>query len=311
MNNLSTFIFKPSKTIIFSNKTRNNINSIEPYKYKAHSLSKQQKIFNTISPVRPFNRFIRQKIYGTGEDPSSAFIHFMNKDGEKPYKKTISPIITEGIKKAIKNNKWSLGTTYITNKKEYLPKIDPYKEYCFTERDEDDKSGVTAGNVVNPPTKERYNTLEVYKNINDKYPFKKMKEQFNSSYESNSFWKPYINRNDKNFNRSSVTYNIINNKDNAIFGKKEISVLEKSIHNKRKGLCEFLHLQRVYEPNYSQKYKRFLKENKEGFMKYKGVFTELYDSYNKSGNIYKPFLIEENNKKKPRKTRNNLQAIVY
>lgn len=304
------FTFRPTKKFLYSSKTKEDYNIIKPY--KSNSLTKAQTTLNTFNPVRPFTRFIKPKIYGTGIDPSKSFARFMKKDAEKPYQKTISPIITEGIK-YIPNSKlkWSLGTTYKCYNKDLMPKLDPYQEYCFTERDEDDKSGVTANNVDETSKKERYNTLEVYKNINDKYPFKRMKEQFNSSYESNSFWKPYINKNDKNFNRSSVTYNIINNKENAIFGKKEISVLEKSIHNKRKGLCEFLHLQRVYEPNYSPKYKSFLKENKEGFMKYKGVFTELYDSYNKSGNIYKPFLIEEDNKKKGKKTRNNLQTIIY
>mgnify|MGYP006873124367 CR=1 FL=1 len=305
------FTFKPTKKFLYTSKTREDYNINKPY--KSNSLTKAQTTLNTFNPVRPFTRFIKPKIYGTGLDPSKAFVHFMKRDAEKPYKKTVSPIITEGIKYCPnKNLRWSLGTTYKCYNKDFIPKLDPFKEYCFTERDEDDKSGVTSdNNVVDRPKNEKFNTLEVCKNISDKYPFKKMKEQFNSSYESKSFWKPYINNNDKNFNRSSVTYNIINNKDNSIFGKKEISVLEKSIHNKRKGLSEFLHLQRIYEPNYSPKYNSFLKENKEGFRKYKGVFTELYDSYNKSGNIYKPFLIEENSKKKIKKSRNNLETIIY
>ena len=306
----SDFTFRPKKNFLYASRTKEDYNIIRPY--KSNSLTKAQATLNTFKPVRPFTRFIKPKIYGTGLNPSKAFDRFMKRDAEKPYQKTVSPIITEGIKYIPnKKLKWSLGTTYKCYNRDLIPKLDPYKEYNFTERDEVDKSEMTAYNNVDPPKEERYNTLEIYKNINDKYPFKKMKEQFNSSYESNSFWKPYNNLNDKNFNRSSVTYNIINNKENAIFGKKEISYLEKSIHNKRKGLCEFLHLQRVYEPNYSQKYKRFLKENKEGFMKYKGVFTELYDSYNRSGNIYKPFLIEEIDKKKAKKARNNLQNIIY
>ena len=299
MNHLSTFIFKPSKTIIFTNKTRNNINSIEPYKYKAHSLSKQQKIFNTISPVRPFNRFIRQKIYGTGEDPSSAFIHFMNKDGEKPYKKKISPIITEGIKKAIKNNKWSLGTTYITNKKEYLPKIDPYKEYCFTSRDKD-KINTNKFLMTYLPTDhislrnpELSKTIDVDKKRNNSYM--SMKKKFHFNIESESYWKPYINVDNNNFNRSSVKYNIINNKENKISGKKDISIIEKTVNNKKKGVTEFFHLQRDYEPNFSPKFSKFFKEYRSGFMKYKGLFTDLYDSYNKNGNIYQPFSINNNN----------------
>ena len=305
MNHLSTFIFKPSKTIIFTNKTRNNINSIEPYKYKAHSLSKQQKIFNTISPVRPFNRFIRQKIYGTGEDPSSAFIHFMNKDGEKPYKKKISPIITEGIKKTIKNNKWSLGTTYITNKKEYLPKIDPYKEYCFTSSDKD-KINTNKFLMTYLPTDHiSIRNPGIFKTIDadskGNSSFLKMKSKFNFNSESESYWAPFASYDNNNFNRSSVHYNIINNKDNLISGKKELYINEKTINNKKKGVTEFFHLQRDYEPNYSPKFSNFLKENRNGFRFYKGAFTDLYDSYNRNGNIYQPFSIDNNKKMNRRK----------
>ena len=58
------------------------------------------------------------------------------------------------------------------------------------------------------------------------------------------------------------------------------------MNNKKKGFFEFYHLQRNYEPNYSPKFRKFFLENNNGFMRYKGEFTELYDSYIKNGNIY-------------------------
>ena len=77
MNKLSPFRFKPSKKFIFSQKIRNNnLDSLQLH--KAHSFSSRRKIFNTIVPVKPFTRFIKPKIYGTGADPSTTFLHFMN-----------------------------------------------------------------------------------------------------------------------------------------------------------------------------------------------------------------------------------------
>ena len=303
MNKISPFRFKPLKQFIFTSKPKDNFATIQPYKIKP--IPKQQKIFNTISPVKPFTRFIKPKIYGTGSDPSMAFINFMNKDCEKPYKKMISPIITQGFKnKPIKNIRWSLGTTCNCNNKDYLPKLDPFKEYNFYSRNNKIKNSYTTAylstdhiSIRNP----EFKTLEVDGEKN--YKFFNMKKKYNPNSESESYWVPFAFNNDNNnFNRSSVPYNIINNKDNKISGKKEISIIEKTINNKKKGVAEFYHLQRNYEPNYSPKFSKYIDKYKKGFLKYKGVFTNLYDSYNKNGNIYQPFSIDNNpisrNKKK-------------
>lgn len=311
MNRLSSFTFKPSKQYLFTQKINKiDFKTIIPNKIKKnHSTSNNQKIFNTIKPVRPFTRFIKQKIYGTGSDPSNAFLHFMSKDSEKPYKKTISPIITDGIKKTpTKNLRWSLGTTYKCNNKEYLPKYEPYKEYFFTSQNVDRNNNnfrltylpTDHISIRNPDV---YKTIEIDKNRNNS--FLRMKGKFNFNSESESYWVPFAlsNKDNNNFNRSSVKYDIISNKDNLISGKKEISMIEKTINNKKKGVTEFFHLQRDYEPNYSPKFSSYLKENKNGFRRYKGAFTDLYDSYNRNGNIYQPFSID-NNKKINRRKKN-------
>lgn len=292
MRKLPSFNFKPSKNILFTTRNKSNFDSI-PLR-KTHSFSNHQKAFNTITPVRPFNRFIKPKIYGTGSDPSSAFLHFIKKDCEKPYKKKISPIITEGIKYIPhKNIKWSLGTTCQCNNKDYLPKFDPFKEYHFSsENDKKEKGDRYLRNEIQK-NHDAFKTIDVGSDNNSS--FLNMKKKFNFNTESNSFWSPYSCTHDNNFNRSSVNYNIISNKENKISGKIEISAIEKTVNNKKKGVTEFYHLQRNYEPNYSPKFSKFIHENNNGFMKYKGVFTELYDSYIKNGNIYKPFLIDSNN----------------
>ena len=305
MKKLSSFKFKPSKNVTFAKASNNNLHIIQPYKVR--SLSKQQKMFNTINPVRPFNRFIRPKIYNTGLDPSSAFLHFMRKDSEKPYKRNISSIIKEGIgNNTDKNIRWSLGTTYKCNNKDYLPKVDPFQEYYFTPRYDDDK---IKDNIYLKTYSSRNNKIlrnnDNYKTLEDgnkkNLSYLNMKKKFNFNSESNSFWSPYASHNiSNNFNRSSVKYNIINNEENLISGKRDMSIFEKTANNKKKGVAEYYHLQRNYEPNYSPKFNQFYNENRNGFMKYKGLFTELYDSSNKNGNIYLPFKIDNNSKKTKR-----------
>ena len=39
------------------------------------------------------------------------------------------------------------------------------------------------------------------------------------------------------------------------------------------------------------------RENNRRYMKYKGTFTQLYDSYNRNGNVYQPFSKSNSNEK--------------
>ena len=52
-----------------------------------------------------------------------------------------------------------------------------------------------------------------------------------------------------------------------------------------------------------------LKENNNIFMKYKGTFTQLYDSYNKNGNVFQPFS-KSNSNEKLNKINKNLNIII-
>ena len=78
MNKFSRFTFKPSKQFIFSSKEKANFVDFQPYKLE--SKPKTQKLFSTITPVRPFNRFMKPKQANTGIDPTQTFIDFINKD---------------------------------------------------------------------------------------------------------------------------------------------------------------------------------------------------------------------------------------
>ena len=299
MNELSKFVFKPSKNFIFTSKEKKKFVEYEPY--KTNSVPKSQKLFSTINPVRPFNRFIKPKKANTGVDPIQIFINFINKDFSKPYKNTLSSCYNNDKKDIqIENTKWSLGTTCNCPRKQFLPKTDPYKNYYFIKNDDNknkDNLRMTylSTDHISIKTPDMLNTIDFKKIDNKKSVLNLKKLNFNS--ESNSYWVPFNHQDDNNFNRSSVDYNIINYKNNKISGKREPTILEKSINNKKKGVTEFSQLQRPFEPNYSPKYAEMFRENNRRYMKYKGIFTQLYDSYNRNGNVYQPFSKSNSNEK--------------
>ena len=299
MTELSKFVFKPSKNFIFTSKEKKKFVEYELYKTK--SVPKSQKLFSTINPVRPFNRFIKPKKANTGVDPIQIFINFINKDFSKPYKNTLSSCYNNDKKDIqIENTKWSLGTTCNCPRKQFLPKTDPYKNYYFIKNDDNknkDNLRMTylSTDHISIKTPDMLNTIDFKKIDNKKSVLNLKKLNFNS--ESNSYWVPFNHQDDNNFNRSSVDYNIINYKNNKISGKREPTILEKSINNKKKGVTEFSQLQRPFEPNYSPKYAEMFRENNRRYMKYKGIYTQLYDSYNRNGNVYQPFSKSNSNEK--------------
>lgn len=306
MNKPTKFAFKPSKQFIFSTKEKTKFIDYQPY--KLNSKPKAQQLFSTISPVRPFNRFMKTKQANTGIDPTQTFINFINKDFPRPYKNQISPFSKENKRSInIENTKWSIGTTCNCYRKEFLPKIDPYKDYHFLTNNENrNKKNLRmtylSTDHISIKTPDMLKTIDAIKN-NNKKSILKLK-QLNFNFESNSDWVPFDHSDDNNFNRSSVDYNIINYKENKSSGKRETTFLERSINNKKKGVTEFYQLQRTFEPNFRPKYEQMFKENDKRFMKYKGTFTQLYDSYNKNGNVYQPFSKSNFNEKE------NIKKII-
>ena len=297
--NYQNLFLNHRKTLFLHQKKKKKFVEYEPYKTK--SVPKSQKLFSTINPVRPFNRFIKPKKANTGVDPIQIFINFINKDFSKPYKNTLSSCYNNDKKDIqIENTKWSLGTTCNCPRKQFLPKMDPYKNYYFIKNDDNknkDNLRMTylSTDHISIKTPDMLNTID-FKKIDNKKSVLNLKK-FNFNSESNSYWVPFNHQVDNNFNRSSVDYNIINYKNNKISGKREPTILEKSINNKKKGVTEFSQLQRPFEPNYSPKYAEMFRENNRRYMKYKGIYTQLYDSYNRNGNVYQPFSKSNSNEK--------------
>lgn len=301
MYRLKEFRFFPTKKYIFKDiENKNNYKS----KYIIHKLAPKQIDFNNFHTVKPFNRFGKTKIYNSGLDPQSCFVDFINKDPDKPYKRHISPIITKDIRYTPSSPfRWDIGCTKSCHRKELLPKLDPYKEYNFlnksyksldinSKNNEDENYKINEINYL--PTdhisiREPKLSKSIDNNDLKNFPFLKLKGEYCNTSDSNSFWVPRNNSDKSLSNKSSVDYNIINNKNENFYENNNESMLNKTLFNKKKGIAEFESTQRLYGPHFNQTFLRLIKENGDRFKKYRGIFSELYDSAIKNGNIYVPF----------------------
>ena len=296
------FIFSPTKNYIFTkkeisaNKSRNTL----------HKLSPANNKFNVFRPVKPFNRFGKPKIYNTGIDPPSIFIDFIKKDPDKPYQRDISPIIKKDIKYIPTSPlRWGIGCTKSCHREDLVPKYDPFKEYHFLKKLSPNRYKTSNNSISYESEKDGHFEKTYLKtdhisirepkiskskdNNKNNFPFLSLKGEYHITNDSNSFWVPRNNANTSFSNNSSVDYNIISNIKDNISGIQKDTMFNKTLHNKKKGIEEFVVSQRPFGPNYNQTFSKLIKENTYRFRKYKGVFTELYDSAIKNGNIFKPF----------------------
>ena len=99
-------------------------------------------------------------------------------------------------------------------------------------------------------------------------------------------WEP-TNPNFSVNNNSSVVYNIINGSENKYTGLKKIKIFDKKVANKKKGVTEFSDLARSFFPNYNPQYPQFEKDKI--FNRYNGLFSQMYNSAWRNGNLVIPF----------------------
>lgn len=90
-------------------------------------------------------------------------------------------------------------------------------------------------------------------------------------------------------NRSGVSYDILNHKENPICGAIPINILDKKVVNKKKGVGEFEEFTRLYYPNFNSNFEKAYNENQDLFKRYRGIFSTMYDRAHKNGNIVVPF----------------------
>ena len=284
-----SFVFKPKKQYKFS------VTKKEDYKiYYPPKLSLAQKNFDVIKPVHPFNRFSRSKIADTGVDPQQAFLHFIQNDPTLPYSREM-PSVYDEYKKLPKSpsEKWTIGNTCKCNNEKFLAIKDPYKDYFF-EKKNDEKIKAYQKNFL-PTDHISLGRPKLSESVDNYFSFLKMKSVSNINNDSESYWVPKINNRLTVANQSSVAYNIINNADQKSNVSNNVNMNDKFINNKKKGIAEFSDYLNSHNYNPNLKYVSQYEQNKNRFQRYKGVFSELYDSCSRNGNIYLPFRGRINN----------------
>ena len=213
----SIFVFKPTKKFIFNPRPKEDL----PLKtFKEQKLSLVQKNFNTIKPVRPFNRFVESKLANSGIDPSTVFINFNNKDPNQPILNQDNSVYNDLRDKYIPTEPqtWSVGYTYECKDEKLIPRKQQYKDYYFLTRNKEDEKKYKDNYL--PTDHISIRMPKVSKSVDKKdiienkyYPYLKMKSEFGTNQNSESYWVPQIQNKATMSNRSSVGYNIINNKD--------------------------------------------------------------------------------------------------
>ena len=291
----SKFVFKPSKKFIFNPRPPVD-KPINPY--REQKLTIVQKNFHAYKPVRPFNRFGKPKIANTGIDPSTVFINFNNKDPTQPYNAKDSSVYNEDYRKYVPTEplKWSVGNTYICNDERLLPRREQFKEYNFSKHIKEDEEKYRSNYL--PTDHISIRMPKGSKSVDNRnFPYLQMKSEFGPNENSDSYWVPKIQDKATMSNRSSVEYNIINNQENPLTGVVNVGILDKAVNNKKKGVAEFSDYLKPFNYNPNKRYLKYYDKNNDRFHYYKGVFSELYDSAARNGNIYIPFKGDTQSKK--------------
>ena len=283
----SQFVFQPSKKFIFN--VRPPVDKSSKH-YREQKLTLVQKSFDFYKPVRPFNRFGKPKIASTGIDPSTVFINFNNKDPNPPYNAKDTSIYNEYYHKYIPTEplKWSIGNTVICNDEKLLPRKEQFKEYNFSIHNKEEEEKYRNNYLSTDHICLRMPNLN--KSVDShNHPYLKMKSEFGTNQDSDSYWVPKVQEKESMSNRSSVEYDIINNQKNQKTGVINVGILDKALNNKRKGVAEFSDYIKPFHYNPNKRYLKYYDKNNNRFHFYKGVFSELYDTAAKNGNIYMPF----------------------
>ena len=255
--------------------------------------SLRQKQFAAPKPVREYHRFIPEQYANTGINPSSNLKEFMQKDIIHPLERDRTSLYQRtSYDLPSRQNKWSLNYGVVCPTEANVPKFQQYKEYYFPKR--------TSESV------EKYkNTYLSTDNVAIKIPkfdtkkkedFLNMKQQYNFNTESGSSWGPRSYSKSVN-NHSSVNYDIITFKGGEGSCDNTANILEKKLINKKKAVGEFNDLTKAFSVNLNKKYEGAYKDNKKTFYHFNGIFTHLYDSSFRNGNIIMPFRKKKENTK--------------
>lgn len=222
---------------------------------------------------------------GSGISPYEAYIEFINHD-------IIKPVVHNSLyeKQQYPPPKtWAICTTKNCPVEEKLPKIQQFKQYFFPKRikEETEKyanSFLASDNIsikIPSLSKDKTNT----KNINQYTSFISMKSKYGTHTETNKPWEPCLNT--SLINQSSVPFNILN-QEKTNYSNKVIS-MNPNIYHHKKGVGEYSDLTKVFAKNFNVQHNKAFEDNPRIFFNYNGIFSHMYDSAHRNGNIIIPF----------------------
>jgi len=260
----------------------------------------KQKEFTKPRPVREYTRFPKSQVALSGMNPSRNYQEFINKDIVRPLirpnlyenfdnknKYSINIDDSNSINPSNRSMKWALKTVARVPNYELLPKIQQFQTYYF------------------PP---EYNVKDVdkYRNfslktdhIGIKVPrIKKAKSNrsigqlkseyyFNTTTREENKWVPYHSKDAIN-NLSSKNYNIINFQP-VLTNNSNLQIMNKTLYDRKKGIGEYADLTKPFRINFNQYFADKFNENPFRFRRFNGIFSNMYNSSRKNGNIIPPF----------------------
>ena len=258
--------------------------------FQTHTI--KQKLFNKPRPMRPYERFIPTKIALTGVDPSGNINEFISNDIIHPMKRPNLYIKTFSVDNSKKNigmdNRWALKTTAKCNDRKSLPKLQPFVSYYFPPK----YNNKDIDNYRKFSLKTDHIGIQVPRceKVSQEKSFIKLKTDyyFNTETKKENEWLPLTCKNSTN-NISSKDYNIINFKPLPKANPNPHILLNKTLYFKKKGIGEFADLTKTFRVNFNKEFADQLKENPYRFRKYQGIFSDMYDSSHKNGDIITPF----------------------
>jgi hypothetical protein len=241
-----------------------------------------QKTYGKPKPVREFHKMLKDKIADTGYDPKGSFAEFLKHDLIKPLsrcRETLPRILTP-------SEKWALRTDKNCPSEEKVPKFQQFKEYFFPHRTKEDIDKYRGSFLKSDYVSIRIPKIRK-KADNESFLFLKGKYGVHSETLHDA-WMPQGNFKTMN-NRSSVIYNIINQKENNTSGCIVMNTMDKKVASKKKGVTEFSDLTRPFCHNLNPKYDGLIKDNSGIFRIQNGIFSHMYDAAHRNGNIILPF----------------------
>ena len=258
--------------------------------FQTHTI--KQKLFNKPRPMRTYERFIPTKIALTGVDPSGNINEFISNDIIHPMKRPNLYIKTFSVDNSKKNigmdNRWALKTTAKCNDRKSLPKLQPFVSYYFPPK----YNNKDIDNYRKFSLKTDHIGIQVPRceKVSQEKSFIKLKTDyyFNTETKKENEWVPLTCKNSTN-NISSKDYNIINFKPLPKANPNPHILLNKTLYFKKKGIGEFADLTKTFRVNFNKEFADQLKENPYRFRKYQGIFSDMYDSSHKNGDIITPF----------------------